>query len=363
MKNDIYNMDGHKMLNHLDRVNEWKKGLKVAPLHIDAGLSKGCNIKCEYCYGATQGNLYTMGSKNHFPRGPLLSYMKDAGEIGVRSIALIGEAEPLMNPHVYDAIIEGKKAGVDISMATNGTMFDNGEKGISALKNLSWIRFNISAASPEGYMKIHASKLFDKVVKNIKFCVDTKKQLNLPITVGLQMVLTPNNVVEAVPLAKLGRKLGVDYFVVKQCSDTVNNDIGIYDKLSLYKTFTKTLKEVERESTKDYKAIVKWRKITNEGKRDYDQCLGVPFLLYTSGDGRVYPCGMFFDFKEEEFRMGDLTKQSFKEIVESEKYWEVVDKVAKIDVHKECYANCRTHWINDFLWKVKETPQQVNFVS
>ncbi|MEK6969713.1 MAG: radical SAM protein [Nanoarchaeota archaeon] len=359
---DLYNMGGHKLYWHPDRINDWMKGKKIAPLHIDAGLSKGCNIRCEYCYGAIQGNLYKEGSTKYFPRDALLSYMRSAGEVGVRSIGLIGEAEPLLNPNVYDAIVEGTKAGVDIALATNGTLFDNGEKGITALKNLVWLRFNLSAASDEAYQKIHGSPLFFNVIKNIKFCVKTKKELNLPVTIGIQMVLTPNNVKEVVSLAKLGKELGVDYFVVKQCSDTQDSKLGFYNQLGKYKDFTTILKEAEDVTTDNYNVIIKWPHIKNEGKRNYDQCLGTPFLLYTSGDGKVYPCGMFFNIHEEEFRMGDLTKQTFKEIIESDRYWEVVEKVKKLDVHSFCYANCRTHSINDFLWKIKNPPPHVNFV-
>lgn len=359
---DKYIMDGHKLYWHLDRVNAWQKGERIAPLHIDAGLSKGCNIKCEYCYGATQGNLFKKQKEITFPREALLNYMKDAGLIGVRSIALIGEAEPTLNPYLYEAIQVGKKSGVDISLATNGVLFDDGKDGEMALEHLSWIRFNISAASDMSYRMIHGSKDFETTIKKIRFCVNTKKAKNLPVTVGLQMVLTPNNVNQVVPLAKLGAELGVDYLVVKQCSDTQDNDIGVYNQLDKYKSFRDQLQEAESYSNENYKVIIKWGMIMNEGKRDYDQCLGVPFLIYTSGDGKVFPCGMFFDNRSEEFLMGDLLKQSFKEIVESDRYWEVVKKVSELDVHKTCYANCRTHNINNFLWKISHQPQHVNFV-
>ena len=43
------------------------------------------------------------------------------------------------------------------------------------------------------------------------------------------MVLTPKDVAEVVPLAKLGRELEVDYLQVKHCSDTVENDLGIFE--------------------------------------------------------------------------------------------------------------------------------------
>lgn len=359
---DKYIMDGHKLYWHSDRVNDWLHGRRIAPIHIDVGLSKGCNIKCQYCFGAVQGNFYKKGSEVFFPRDPLLRYVKEAGELGVRSMAFVGEAEPLLNPHVYEAIIKGKKAGVDIALGTNGILLDVGKSGEEALEHLSWIRFNISAASEEAYRRVHASKEFSTAIEKIKFCVDKKKRKKLQVTIGLQMVLTPSNIGEVVPLSKLGKELGVDYLVIKQCADTVTNDLGVFDRLKEYDSFLEILKEAEKMSSKGYNVIVKWGKITNKGKRNYDQCLGVPFLLYSSGDGKLYPCGVFFDFKEEDYRMGDLVKQSFKEILESDRYWEVVEKVKQIDVHKECYANCRTHSINEFLWQLRHPPEHVNFV-
>lgn len=358
---DKFIMDGHKLHWHLNRVNDWLSGKKIAPVHIDVGLSKGCNIRCEYCFGALQKNLYSKGSEVYFPREPLLKYLRDAGEAGVKSMAFIGEGEPLLNPNVYEAIVIGKRSGIDIALGTNGILFDTGKKGEEALKNLTWIRFNISAASDEAYRRVHSSKDFAVAQEKIRFCVATKRKNNLSITIGLQMVLTPANVDQAVGLARLGKELGVDYLVIKQCSDNIENRLGVFRRLKEYNNYTDILKEAEGVSTKNYNVIVKWKKVTNKGQRNYDQCLGAPFLLYSSGDGKLYPCGMFFGTKEEEYRMGDMIRQSFKEILESDRYWEVVEKVKKIDVGK-CYSNCRTHCINEYLWQLKHPPEHVNFI-
>lgn len=361
---DKYIMDGHKLYWHPDRVADWLKGKPVAPLHIDVGLSKGCNIRCEYCFGALQGNFGAKSAKVFFPREPLLRYVREAGEAGVRSMALIGEGEPLLNPHVYEAIAEGAKAGVDMALGTNGILFDTGKKGTEALRTLKWIRFNISAASKESYARIHNSQLFDKAVAKIRFCAETKKKLKLPVTVGLQMVLTPTNCDQVVALARLGKQLGVDYLVVKQCSDTVEGELGIFKTLGSFKNYSELLKAAERESAPGYNVIIKWIKIGNEGKRNYNRCLGAPFLLYSSGDGKLYPCGMCFDKArgmEEEFRIADLTKESFKEALLSERYRRIIKRVAGLDVNK-CYSNCRTHAINEFAWLLKHPPEHVNFV-
>lgn len=359
---DRYLMDGHKLYWHLDRVSDWIDGKRIVPIHIDVGLSKGCNIRCEYCFGVMQGNFFKKGAEVYFQREPLLRYVKEAGVAGVKSMAFIGEGEPLLNPNVYEAIIKAKEAGIDTALGTNGILFDTGRMGEEVLEHLSWIRFNISAASEDAYRRIHRSKDFFTAIEKIKFCVSAKKRKNLNVTVGMQMVLTPSNIDQAVPLARLGKDLGVDYLVIKQCSDSVTNTLGIHNRLDEYWGFEDRLKEAESMSVDDYDVIVKWNKVTNEGRRNYDSCLGVPFLLYSSGDGKLYPCGMFFNVHEEEYRMGDLTKQSFTEILESSRYWEVVKKVQEIDVNRECYSNCRTHCINEFLWMLRHPSAHVNFI-
>ncbi|OGQ96478.1 MAG: radical SAM protein [Deltaproteobacteria bacterium RIFOXYD12_FULL_57_12] len=359
---DKYAMDGHKLHLHPARVRDWLDGERIAPLHIDVGLSRGCNIRCEYCFGAMQGNLYEKGTALYFPREPLLRYVREAGEIGVRSMALIGEAEPLLNPHVYEAIVRGKQAGVDMALATNGILFDTGKDGEAALEHLSWLRFNISAATDAAYRQIHRSGDFAVALEKIRFCVAAKRRKNLPVTIGLQMVLTLSNSDQILPLARLGLELGVDYLVIKQCSDSVENTLGVFARLNDYDRFAQCLAEAEDLSSGGYNVIVKWHKLTNLGKRRYDACLGAPFLLYSSGAGKLYPCGMFFDGKHEEYCMGDLTKASLAEIVASPAYWQVVDKVQQIDVHKVCYANCRTHAINEYLWSLRHPPAHVNFI-
>jgi radical SAM protein with 4Fe4S-binding SPASM domain len=362
---DRYMMESHKLLWHLDRVEAWQKGERIAPLHIDAGLSKGCNIRCNYCFGKIQGNEFAKGLNKFISRDVLLNYMRDAGEAGVRSIALIGEAEPLVNPHVYEAIVIGKKSGADISLGTNGIMYDTGKAGQEALEHLTWIRFNLSASSPEAYRRVHNSPAFEECIRKIRFVVEHKRKMNLAVTVGIQMVLTPDNMGEVVPLARLSKTLGVDYLVIKQCSDTSGNEMGSFDRLEDYRTQVAAdiFAEAENESEGDYRVIVKWKQLQNLGRRTYDACLGVPFLIYSGGDGRIYPCGQFFYRREEEFRMGDLNEMSFKQILESDRYWEVVNRVqCAVNVHKECYTNCRTNSINEFLWQLKHAPPHVNFV-
>ena len=356
---DKYLMDGHKLMWHPRRVSDWLEGKRIAPIHIDVGLAKGCNIRCHYCFGILQGNEYLKGENNYFPREALLNYLKSAGEMGVKSMGFIGEGEPTLNPALNEAIIEGARCGIDIALGTNGVLFKP-QKDV--LESLKWVRYNLSAASDKSYRRLHGSKMFDKVIESVSQSVEIKKRNDLEVTVGLQMVLTPKDVDEVIPLAKLGAELGVDYLVIKQCSDTLESKLGVYNKLEKSKEkYEQVLGEVGSLSSEKYDVIVKWKKIMNT-KQDYNQCLGVPFLLYSSGDGKLFPCGMFFN-KEYwgDFLMGDLTQNSFKEILESERYWEVVNRVKEMGTGR-CYTGCRTNAINSFLWQLKNEPRHVNFI-
>jgi len=362
---DKFLLDGTKMMWHPDRIAQWLKGETICPLYIDVGLGKGCNIKCHYCFGMLQENLYAQGKNIHFPRKQLLNYMKDAGKCGVRGMGIIGESEPLLNPNVYDAIQVGVDNGIDIGLATNGVLYDTDKDGIKTLENLIYIRFNISAASEESYRVLHGSKEFNTVIDKIKFCVKTKRECGLPVTIGLQMVLTPKDVKEVVPLAKLGKDLGVDYFQIKQCADLQDSSLGVYKEYEkgTYRGYTEILKEAEAETTDKYAVTPKWYAILDGYQQDYDNCLGAPFLLYSDGLGKLFTCGMFFDKKWwKDYLLGDLTKQSFSEIIYSKRYQEVLDRVSKIDCHKFCYNGCRTDRINAYVWKLKHPPEHINMV-
>ncbi len=248
-------MDGHKLLWHLDRLNDWANGKRIAPIHIDMGLSKDCNLRCLYCYGKVQKL-----DKSVISAEALLRFMKDAAEVGVKSIAMIGDGEPLMNQAVYDAVDIGKAAGLDIAVGTNGVLLAE-EKLPEFLSKLTYLRFNISAASPKAYSFIHQcpERIFEKAINNIARCVEIKKKNKLNVTIGLQMVLIPECLDQAIPLAALGGKLGVDYFVIKHCSDSETGELNI--PLEKYPSFEPTLKEAEKYSNDNYQVIVKWKKI------------------------------------------------------------------------------------------------------
>jgi len=142
-----------------------------------------------------------------------------------------------------------------MALGTNGVLFDTGRDGQIALEHLTWLRFNISAASRGSYQLLHDSPDFDILIEKIKFCIATKQKNNLSVTIGFQMVLTPQDINEVLPLVRLAKKLGVDYLEIKHCGDTVNNDLGIFNKLGMYDQFKEILLQAEQESIDSFKVV------------------------------------------------------------------------------------------------------------
>ena len=346
---DKFMMDNHKLLWHLDRVNEWLNGSGIAPLHIDLGITTGCNISCVYCYGVLQGRT-GVNDRFDMPKDIVIGLLKDAKDAGVRSIAFDGSGENTLNESLYDALDYAREIDLDVGLATNGVLLRK-ERLLGMLTALTWVRFNISAATNESYFKIHRVKELDNVIKNIKSCVEKKRRHGLKTTIGMQMVLGYDNVNDVIPLAKLGRELGVDYLVVKPCSDDPQSRLNA--PTDEYLDMQKVLNEAETYSKDAYNVIVKWRKITNKGLKDFKKCCGTNFIVNISGNGDVFPCGHFFNIRRDEFKMGNIIDKPFSEIIKSERYWEVQKKIESIDVNKECETNCRHYYISDFLWKLK----------
>ena len=80
------------------------------------------------------------------------------------------------------------------------------------------------------------------------------------------MVLVPEFKNEILPFAKLALDLGVDYAVIKHCSDDEFRTLGVdYEK---YEDMYPLLLKAESLSNELTKIIIKWDKIKDKGKND-----------------------------------------------------------------------------------------------
>jgi len=362
-------LDGHKLDWHRERVEAWLRGERIAPITIDCALTRACSYRCVYCYGQLQEN-----DARVITRDVIFRFLDDAAEIGVKGISFVSDGESSCSPHLYDAILRGRANGLDMALGTNGYLLDDGRLA-EILPALTYLRFNISAGERDRYAAIHgcAPAAFDKVIATIRRCVALKRELLLPVTLGMQMVLLPEFADQIMPLSRLGKELGVDYVVIKHCSDDENSSLGIdYNK---YHGMEPLLRVAEACSDSACQVSVKWSKILSDGKRVYSRCYGPPFIMQLSGSGLVAPCGMLFNSRYKKYHIGNIVETSFKELWKGERYWEVMDLIASesFDARNMCGSLCLQHKVNEYLWDLRQgrselfdppgpSPMHLNFI-
>jgi MoaA/NifB/PqqE/SkfB family radical SAM enzyme len=338
-------LDGTKIAWHKERVDAWARGERIAPITIDMALTRACNYACGYCYAMLQEN-----DRKVITRDVIRGFLEDCAEIGVKGISFVSDGESTISPVFAEAVKYGSELGLSMAVGTNGLALTR-MKLEELLPHLTYLRVNISAGERARYAEIMGvrEEWFDRIQQNIRDMVDIKKKNELPVTIGMQMVVMPSYQDQILPLAKLGKELRPDYLVLKHCSDNEDGDLGVeYDKYeSLYDDFRKA----EALSDDEYKVVVKWSKIEAKGKRSYQRCYGAPFMIQLSGSGLVAPCGMLFNERYKKFHIGNICETRFKDIWASDRYWEVMNYLASpsFNAQKMCGSLCLQHKVNEAL--------------
>ena len=334
-------------------------------------LTQACQYNCEFCFANLQRNR-----PHKITFEVMKNFLDDASEIGVKGISLVSDGESTANPIYEDVIVYGKDVGIDMAIATHGNTLTE-EVLRKILPSLTYLRFNFSAGEPNRYAEIMGvkEKKFHETCDNIKMAMKLKKEMNLDVTIGMQMVSMPKYADQIVPLAKLGKELRPDYLVIKHCSDDEKGSLGV-DYRS-YEDMHGLLKEAETYSDDEYFVKVKWSKITACGTRQYEQCYGAIFHLQMSGTGIIAPCGSFFDKNSEKYQIARITDPGvrLKDVVFSERYWEVMDLLAsdKFNAKTMCATLCLQDKTNEILDAYKKgshdlflpngtVPQHLNFI-
>jgi len=354
---DKYRIDSHKLIYHVDRVNDWLGGENIYPLYLEISPIGACNHRCIYC--ALDFMEYQPRFLN---RNTLKDRLSEMGSLGIKSIMYAGEGEPFLHKDISSIINDTRKSGIDVAVTTNGVLFDQ-ELADKVLADLDWIKISINAGTKNTYARIHRTKDsdFNRVIKNMTYAAKLKRKNNYRCVLGMQIVLLPENVKEVFLLAKIAKDIGMAYLVVKPYSQHPLSRTTRYKdiKYSKYLGLAGKLLKLNNEKFNvifRIHTMQKW----DDASRNYKHCLALPFWSYIDSAGEVWACSIYLT--KDKFRLGNINKHTFQEICQSKKRLELMRWAKeRLDTNK-CRINCRMDEINRFLWDLKNPPEHVNFI-
>jgi GTP 3',8-cyclase len=354
---DKYRIDSHKLIYHIDRVHDWLKRGMVYPIYMEISPAGSCNHRCLYC------GLDFMGYEPRFlDTDALKTRLTELGKLGLKSIMYAGEGEPFLHKDMADIIAHTKRSGVDAAVATNAVLLKK-DIADTVLANSEWIKVSINGATEQTYAKIHQCRPedFHRVIENMKYAAELKKKNNYKCTLGMQLLLLPENHNEAVLLAKLAKDIGMDYLVIKPYSQHPQSKTTRYSSIrySQYEYLWDGLKEIHDENFSVIFRIRTMKKWDSAG-RQYSRCLALPFWSYIDAGGNVWGCSVYLG--DERFLYGNIYEQTFEQIWKGQKRLRSLDWVENDMDASRCRINCRMDEINKYLWDFKNPPDHVNFI-
>lgn len=319
-KEGILMFDASKVRWHYDRVEQLLAGERVAPVTIDAALSRACQIACRHCYAVAQEPQ----ERENITVDAALRFVDDCAEIGVRGLSLISDGESTLSKAYVPVIKRCAEVGIDVGNATNGLLLTD-ETLEEILPILKWVRFTVLSGTPTGYARMMypdetRTDLFWKAMRNISTAVEIKRRRKLPVTLSIQSFLTPDDAGEIRAFAQLGVDLKVSAVVLKHTSDDEARSFGV--DYSRYHEIEQALRDAEAMSNDDTKVIVKWSKIKSRREDDPARMWATPLLLQISGSGLVAPTGMLFNARHAKLHIGNICEERFADIFRSQRYWD-----------------------------------------
>lgn len=357
MNNDL--ITSHKLIFHPTRVSNWLSTGNEYPINAEIAISGACNHRCVFCCVD-----YMKHTPSFLAKELLEMRIKEMQLLGLKSVLLAGNGEPLLHKNAVEIINNIHSMNVDVALSTNGVLFTK-DKIEQCMRSLTWIRYSVSAATEDNYKRVQKGKDgdFNLLMENIADAVRIKREQRLDTTLNVQIVMTPDNVEDVVPLAKIVRDIGVDRFIVKSVGWLPYSESDLRKKIDREQFYTESqeiINELGSLVNDHFECVCRTDRINNiVSNRTYSECLASAFHVCIDSYGNVIPCCSFLGVPEMAY--GNITTQSFAEIWSGDKRKDVLERLKQSKL-SECPFDCKLANMNSYLQELKHPSAHVNFI-
>ena len=322
------NLHSHyKLLKHLDRLISWKETGFAYPILVGFNLTNSCNNRCPACTSRVKNSAATSFEDAKYVIGQLK-------EIDVKAIGLGGGGDPTCHPNLEQIIRFVKDNEMEVAVCTNGCRMPEGV--VEAIVSCcSWMRISLDADNPEIYKKTHGmdERIFNQVLNNMSALAEKRRETKSDVVLGVTYLLGPHTIPGIYNAAKLVRERGMDYLRFRPFFEWNGKKENEIDGEAMFKELRRC-KELENEDFSVSYPEERVESAVNGRQRTYKICNVHHFNTLITPDLKLYPCCMLED--NEKYCLGDLNKQTFKEIWTSEKRKRVYQQINLNDCPNPC---------------------------
>ncbi len=302
------------------KYSKWRgtPAMKGLPISIAIEPTTSCNLRCPECPSGLRSFTRPTGmlQEDLFRRvidqlAPTLNYL-----------TFYFQGEPFLNPRFLEMVRYASAKGIYTATSTNGH-FINDEVARSIIESsLDRLIISVDGTSQDTYQSYRVGGSLEKVKEGARRIVEWKKKMKSSTPhIVYQFLVVRNNEHQIPDVYELASSIGVDQVVLKtaQIYDYKNGSdlIPSQDKYSRY----------ERNDDGTYSIK---NSLDNHCWRMWHSCV-------VTWDGKVVPC--CFD-KDAHYTLGDLTKNTFGEIWNSEAYHQFRSSLLRSRAEIEMCRNC-----------------------
>lgn len=289
------------------------------PISVAFEPTTSCNLRCPECPSGLR--VFTR------PTGMLQpAFFKETVDDIARDIAYLifyFQGEPYLNPAFLDMVKYASSKKIYTATSTNAHYLNDENARRTIESGLDRLIISIDGTTQETYQQYRVGGKLEKVIEGARNIVKWKKELKskTPFIIFQFLVVKPNEH-QVEDIKKLGKEIGVDQvrFKTAQVYDfenDPNNLIPVNEKFSRYKK--------NKKGEYEFKGSLS------------NHCWRLWHAPVITWDGLVAPC--CFD-KDAQHQLGDLKKQSFRELWFNGRYTAFRTQILQGRKHIDICANC-----------------------
>ena len=336
-----------KVFRYAEHLDAPAAGQLRPPVHVRIKPTNVCNHDCYFC--AYRSHDMTLGedmnARDRIPREKMLEIIEDLVEMGVEAVTFSGGGEPLIYPHLTEAIEHLAAGGIRIAALTKGSRM-NGKVADAFAEFGTWIRVSIDGWDGASYAKYRSvsETEFAKVMGNVGACAKRGSKCVL----GTSIIVDQTNAPKIAYLAGVLKDAGVAHAKISGC--VVSNDVGkdnAYHAKIREVVRTEIAKAKEFED-KDFAVVDHYHSLPERFEKDYSWCPFIQFLTVIGADCMVYTCQDKAYTKGGE--LGSIAARRFRDL------WLGDENLANLraldpsqDCRHHCIAENKNRMLLDFM--------------